>query len=96
MKFVQIIEFKTSRTDEMDAIEQQWRQATEGKRTLSRELKTQDRDRPGTYVLIAEFPSYEAAMKNNELPETQQIAEQMAKLADGEPIFRNLDVIDEH
>jgi quinol monooxygenase YgiN len=96
MKFVQIIEFQTSRNDEMDAIEQEWRRATEGKRTLVRELKTQDRDRPGTYMLIAEFPSYEAAMKNNELPETQRIAEQMSKIADGQPVFRNLDVLDEH
>jgi quinol monooxygenase YgiN len=96
VKFVQIMEFQTSRTDEMDAVEEEWRKATEGKRTLSRELKAQDRDRPGTYVVIAEFPSYEAAMKNNDLPETQKIAEQMAKLAEGGITFRNLDVIDEH
>jgi quinol monooxygenase YgiN len=96
MKFVQIIELQTSRSDDMEAIEQEWLRATEGKRTLLRELRTQDRDRPGTYLLIAEFPSYDAAMRNNELPETQRIAEQMRKLADGEPTFRNLDVLDEH
>jgi quinol monooxygenase YgiN len=96
MKFVQIIELQTSRGDDMEAIEQEWLRATEGKRTLLRELRTQDRDRPGTYLLIAEFPSYDAAMRNNELPETQRIAEQMRKLADGEPTFRNLDVLDEH
>ena len=95
MKFVQIMEFQTSRTDEMDALEQEWRQATEGRRTLSREMKAQDRDRPGTNVLIAEFPSYEAAMKNNDLPETQKIAEEMAKLAEGGITFRNLDILDE-
>jgi quinol monooxygenase YgiN len=68
---------------------------TEGKRTLQRELKARDLDRPTTYVLIAEFPSREAATKNHELPETREVAEQMAKLADGAPIFRNLEVLDE-
>jgi quinol monooxygenase YgiN len=96
MKFVQLIEFQTSRMDEMDAIEEKWLAATEGKRTLISERKTRDRDRPNTYILIAEFPSYEAAMKNNDLPETKEIAEQMMKLAESEPIFRNLDVLDEH
>jgi hypothetical protein len=29
------------------------------------------------------------------LPETQEIAEKMAKLADGAPTYRNLEVLDE-
>jgi quinol monooxygenase YgiN len=95
MKFVQIIEFETSRIDEVDALEQQWVKATAGKRTLQREIKARDIDRPNTYVLIAEFPSREAATKNNDLPETQEIAEKMAKLADGPPTFRNLEVFDD-
>ena len=33
-------------------------------------MLTRDRDRPNTYVDIVEFPSYEDAMKNSELPET--------------------------
>ena len=56
---------------------------------------TQDRDRPNTYVWMIEFPSYEDAMRNNDLAETQQIAEQMMKLTDGPAVFRNLDVIDQ-
>jgi quinol monooxygenase YgiN len=96
MKFIQIIEFQTTRHDEVAALEERWFKQTEGKRTLSRDLRAIDRDRPNTHVLIAEFPSYEAAMKNNDLPETREIAEQMAKLAEGEPIFRNLDVVSEH
>jgi quinol monooxygenase YgiN len=95
MKFIQIIEFSTSRIDEVDALEQKWLEATEGKRTLLRQLKTRDRDAPDAYVLIAEFPSYEDAMRNNILPETQEISEQMLKLAEGEVTFRNLDVLDE-
>jgi hypothetical protein len=44
---------------------------------------------------MIEFPSYEAAMRNNDLPETQQISEEMMKLADGDATFRNLDVIEQ-
>ncbi len=95
MRFIQTMEIKTSRWDEMMALEQEWLAATEGARTLVRETHGRDRDRPGTYVIIAEFDSYEDAMKNNELAATQQIADRMAKLADGEVVFRNLDVLDE-
>jgi quinol monooxygenase YgiN len=91
-KFVQIIEFKTSRADEIEAMHDQWQKDTQGKRTADRVTITRDRDRPGMCIVIAEFPSYEEAMKNNDLPETKRISEQMQKLADGEPTFRNLDV----
>lgn len=52
-----------------------------------------DRDRPGTYVQIVEFPSYEQAMANSEHPATRALSEQLRKVADGEPAFRNLDVV---
>jgi hypothetical protein len=96
MKFVQTVEFTTSRMDEMDEVEAEWRAATEGRRTVVRDLKTRDRDKPNTYVLIVEFDSYEDAMKNNDMPETEKIAEGMAKLADGPVIFRNLEVLEEN
>jgi hypothetical protein len=41
-----------------------------------------------------EFPSYEAAMKNNELPETAAMAEKMAAICDGPPTFYNLDLVE--
>lgn len=93
MAFVQTIEFETSRIDEVRQLEDEWVAATEGKRTATRSMLCADRDRPGTCVLVVEFPSYEAAMQNSALPETQRIAEQMQKLATGEPTFRNLDVV---
>ena len=95
MKFVQLIEFQTTRVDEIDELEAKWRAATEGRRTTVRQLKTQDRDAPGTYVIIVEFDSYADAQKNNDLPETNEIAAAMAKLSDGTAVFRNLDVRDE-
>ena len=96
MRFVQIIEFTTSRIDEVRALDQEWVEATKGKRTATRELTCADRDNPNRYVSIVEFPSYEEAMANSQLPETSAIAEKYAALCDGPPRFVNLDVLDEY
>ena len=92
MSFIQIIEFTTSRADELDALLDEWLQKTEGKRTATRGIEARDRDRPNTYVQIIEFPSYEQAMANSELPETAEVATHLAELCDGPPTFRNLEV----
>jgi len=95
MRFVQIIEFQTSRIDEILALNDEWREATQGKRTATAMSITKDPDRPNTYVWMIEFPSYADAMKNNELPETQRISEQMMKLTDPPAVFRNLDLMEQ-
>ena len=92
MKFIQIIEFTTSRADELDAMLDEWLEKTQGKRTATRGVEARDRDRPNTYVQIIEFPSFEDAMANSELPETAEAAARLAELCDGPPTFRNLDV----
>jgi quinol monooxygenase YgiN len=94
MGFVQLIEFTTSRIDDLKALEEVWMQATEGRRTLLRQQVCADRDQPNRYVVIVEFDSYEAAMVNSGLPETQAVAEKYAALCDGPVRFVNLDVID--
>jgi len=95
MRFVQTIEFTTTRIDEIMALDKKWEEATSGKRTATAMRITKDRDRPNTYLWAIEFPSAEAAAKNNDLPETAEIAEHMAKLCEGAPIFRNLDLLEE-
>jgi quinol monooxygenase YgiN len=92
MKFVQIIEYTTTRPDEMQAVLDEFLAATQGQRAGARGTVAKDRDRPNTYFNIVEFPSYEVAMQNSELPETRHMADQMQKLCDGPPTFRNLDV----
>jgi hypothetical protein len=92
VKFIQIIEFTTSRADELDAMLDEWLEKTQGKRTATRGVEARDRDRPNTYVQIIEFPSFEEAMANSELPETAEVAARLAELCDGPPTFRNLDV----
>jgi quinol monooxygenase YgiN len=89
--FVQIVEYTTSRFDEVRSLGEGYREQRRGAGPV-RVTITKDRDRPNTYLTIAEFESYDAAMANSNSPETQQFAEQMAKLVDGPPIFRNLDI----
>ena len=93
MAFLQIIEINTSRLDEFQRLSDQWLEATQGKRTAQRMVLTKDRDASNTYIEIVEFPSYEEAMKNSNLPETQEISAKLFALCDSEPKFRNLDVI---
>jgi hypothetical protein len=64
-----------------------------GERKAQRGTFTKDRDRPDTYVQVVEFPSYEDAMANSELPETASFAERLRALCDGPLLFRNLDVL---
>jgi hypothetical protein len=91
--FVQIIEFTTTRIDEVRALGDEMRgQADPG--LVLRGTFTADRDRPNTYVNMIEFESYETAMQNSERPETSAFAARMAELCDGPATFRNLDVLD--
>jgi len=93
MTFVQIIEYDTTRTDEIDQLFDEWMRATEGKRTATHELHARDRDNPTHFVDIVEFPSYEQAMRNNDLPETGSMAQRMRSLCSTEPRFVNLEVL---
>jgi hypothetical protein len=92
MTFIQFIEVTTARPGEIQQLVEDWSAKTEGRRTVYRSTFTTDRDRPDTYVQIVEFPSYEEAMTNSALPETGEFAEKLARLCDGPPVFRNLDV----
>ncbi|MEP7054050.1 MAG: hypothetical protein ABI912_02235 [Actinomycetota bacterium] len=90
--FVQIIEWKTSRIDEILKVNEEWRERypTMGP---TRVVVTADRENAGSYMTIVEFESYEAAMKNSEDPATSEFAEKMQALSDGPPKFYNLDVL---
>ncbi len=95
MKFIQIIEYKTTSIDELNAVLDGWLEKTKGKRAATRGVQTQDRDVANTYVQIVEFPSHEDAVANSNLPETNEFAAQLAALCDGPPTFRNLNVLRE-
>ncbi len=92
MPFIQLIEFQTTQIDEFDAAVDDWIRESAPWRTAVRSARTQDRDRPDTYVQIVEFPSYEAAMENSQRAETAKLAERLAALCSAPPSFRNLEV----
>ena len=93
--FVQIIDYTTSRFDEIEELAQKLRAGGQGGPAGAVNVTiTKDRDRPNHYITVAEFESYEKAMENSNNPATQEFAAAMAKLVDGPPTFINLDVVD--
>ena len=92
--FVQIIDFRTSRIDEVQALGDEYVAARAGERDtlVVRAVVTADRDDPGRYLNIVEFESYESATENSARPETDAFAARLAALCDGPPTFTNLDV----
>ncbi len=95
MALIQIMEFRTSRMTEIQAAADEWEKATEGKRTVRRRVLCQDRDDPKHYFNLVFFDSYEAAMKNSALPETDALSKELNGLVEGIPAFHNLEVVDE-
>jgi quinol monooxygenase YgiN len=92
--FVQVFEFKTSHIDEVRALGQEIQTARGGKPGgPQRVIVTEDRDRPGTYINIVQFASYDEAMANSDDPQTQAFAKRMGELCDGPPRFYNLDLL---
>ena|SRR5215469_4127939 len=93
MAFVQVIEFHTQDPDSVQEINAQWEQATAGKRTARRQIVTRDRNEPDRYLAMVFFDSYESAMENSRLPETEAFAAQYGAVVDGQPHFHDLDVL---
>ena len=91
MAFIQIIEYKTSRIEECQAVVEKYRAS--GTSTAVRGTVGKDRDQADTYLSIVEFESWEAAQENSNRPETSQMSQEMMALCDGPPVFRNLDVV---
>lgn len=91
--FVQVIELQTDDLDGILALEQEWTAATEGARTTIRSVLGADREDPGRYLVVVDFPSADAAAANDVLPATNHFAEQVGKLVTAPPTFRNLDVV---
>ena len=93
--FIQVIEYSSSRIDEIKALGEKVRAERSGDAGGPRIVRvTEDRDKPGHYYTIVEFDSYESAMENSDHPATQAFAAEMAQLVDGPPTFINLNVLE--
>ena len=93
MGYVQIIELQTGRFDEVEALHEAWLADTVGTRTTKSETILADRDQPGRYLVVVEFPDEAAAAQNDALAATGRFAEQLRDLLDEPPTFRNLDLV---
>jgi quinol monooxygenase YgiN len=90
--FVQLVEFQASDVEELKNALEQFRAENPGVITALRTSITEDRDRPGTYIAINEFESYERAMEQSDHPMTTKFAELMGARMEGRS-FRNLEVL---
>ncbi len=93
MEFVQIIEYQTSKPDELKAVGDEFGAMRGDAQGGPQVTVTKDRDKENTYLTIVRFPSYEAAMENSQREDTSEMAAKMMALCDGPPTFRNLDVV---
>lgn len=93
MTFVQLIDCKTSRFDEVNRLMDTWVERTKGKRTATHSLIGKDRSDSSHIIEIVEFPSYEEAMRNSNLPETDEVFREMVALCEEMPTFTDLDVV---
>ncbi|MFE6552119.1 ester cyclase [Streptomyces sp. NPDC057746] len=93
MTFVQLIDCRTSRFDEMNRLVDTWLEQTGGRRSATHSLIGKDRSDASHFIEIVEFPSYEEAMRTSNLPETDQIFHDMIALCDEMPVFTDLVVV---
>ncbi|MDQ1475575.1 MAG: hypothetical protein QOE62_804 [Actinomycetota bacterium] len=95
MQLIQTLEFRTSEFDKIRALDDEWRAATEGKRTLRRSIVCQDRNDKDRYIVLAFFDSPDSATVNSDLPETANFAEQVNAIVEAPLEFHDLDVVDD-
>jgi hypothetical protein len=95
MAFVQVIQYRTSKHDEMMKVGEEWEAAAGESGSARRIVACADRDTPGQFFTLVFFDSYESAMENSKLPETSEFAEKQAALTDAPMVFADLDVIEE-
>lgn len=93
MTFVQIIDCKTDKVDDVSRLLDSWVEQTQGRRTATHATLAKDRADTHHVVEIVEFPSYEEAMRNSNLPETDRIFQELVALCEMPPRFTDLDVV---
>jgi hypothetical protein len=95
MGFLQVIQYRTSKFDEMQKVADEWDADPAETDTSRRVIVCRDRDNEGQYFTMVFFDSYESAMQNSNAPRTQEMSQKMMALADGPPTFYNLDIVEE-
>ena len=93
--FIQLIDSHLSDVDTaLTQLHEEWERATDGRHTVRRSITARDREDENHLVSVVFFDSYESAMENSELPETDEMAAKMRTVVD-DVSYQNLDVIDD-
>jgi hypothetical protein len=95
VSFLQVIQYRTSKYDEMKNVADEWEADPDDAATSRRVIVCRDRDNDGQYFTLVFFDSYESAMENSNAPRTQEMSQKMMALADGPPTFYNFDVVED-
>jgi hypothetical protein len=90
--FVQVIEFRTDRLADFQAVEDRWREEIAGDRTAQWAITGAERGSEDRYLQMVGFPDHDSAMANSRHPATSRFAEELQKLCEGEAVFHDLDV----
>jgi quinol monooxygenase YgiN len=90
--FIQVVEFEAKDVEAVADALNRFRDENPGAVLSSAATIAEDRDRPGTFVSIVLFDSYEQAITQSQNPATDAFSKQLAELMSGPPRFRNLDV----
>jgi quinol monooxygenase YgiN len=92
--FVQIVQWQTSRIDEVEKLSEEYREGRDARGGGPVRVQIlADKDTPNTYYTVAEFASAEEAQANSDRPETSAFAAKMMELCDGPPTFRNTELL---
>ena len=92
MKFVQQIRFKTNDIDAVQKVVDDFDSGEAPGNPQAWVLR--DRDNAGSYIVSVVFESFDEAMKNNDRPETQELAARIGELVT-DRTYENLDLIAE-
>lgn len=91
MEFVQTIAFTTK---DIDTVRKTFESADRSQMVGNpRSVLLKDRENPDRYLTVVTFDSYDDAMKNNDLPQTQEFAAKMRDAIGSEPEWGNFDLI---
>lgn len=90
--FIQLIEFETNDIEAVQKSILKFRDEHPDVMTFTTSRVAEDRDKPGTYISIVEFPSYEEAMKQSNHPALSEFVQSIGSELMADRRFRNLDV----
>lgn len=93
--FIQLIDAAAQDVEAtLATLSEQLERQTDDRHTVRRAIVARDRDDDTRFVSIVFFDSYEAAMQNSELPETDELSKRMMALAD-DVTFHNFEVVED-